>query len=551
MWGHGISVITFVFSVLYLMSTQAGAAGITDAVWENVSSGVMDPDIKIIAADPSRPDTVYISSSSAVYKTIDGGKEWAEVLSFRGTDNNVHTIMMAGVDSMVVYAGTADGLYMSPDGGSTWKRIFKGVGDAENSVLSIAFHPHGQGVLYIGTTAGIFLTEDNGSRWKKARPLPSGAAVSSIAVEPVRPNVIYAATEREIYKSRNSGAGWKSVYASGRVNDENNDSPDDSEENGFYRDTKIRTVSISPHDHQTVYAGTSEGLLISENGGLTWNMANSLGLISRDMRHIAAVLSDPDGVYAATDRGVFRYSRGTGVWEELYQGLLSRDIRYVAAGAGDAPPVTLWAATRKGVFRTASPGKIVAAKYEGNEAEDVLAAFAHEPGIGEVLQAAIEYADVHPDKINKWKKAVLYRAWLPELDFDYGKGRDWESDRYYYSGEYVDDDITRGRDEGWSVSMSWELGKLIWSDDQTSEIDKRSEAMVELRDDILNEVTRLYFERRRLQAAMMVSPGAGIQEKINNELRLRELTAGIDALTGSFLSKRLAAGFKGHDIRSD
>ncbi|MBI5098349.1 MAG: hypothetical protein HZB30_03800 [Nitrospirae bacterium] len=63
--------------------------------------------------------------------------------------------------------------------------------------------------------------------------------------------------------------------------------------------------------------------------------------------------------------------------------------------------------------------------------------------------------------------------------------------------------------------------------------------MVELRDDILNEVTRLYFERRKMQIEMFLSPHADIKEKTDKELRLQELTSDIDALTGSYLSKRL------------
>ncbi len=63
--------------------------------------------------------------------------------------------------------------------------------------------------------------------------------------------------------------------------------------------------------------------------------------------------------------------------------------------------------------------------------------------------------------------------------------------------------------------------------------------MVQLRDDVLNEVTRLYFDRRNLQIDMLLYPPEDIRDRIEKELRLQELTAEIDALTGFYLSRRL------------
>ena len=79
---------------------------------------------------------------------------------------------------------------------------------------------------------------------------------------------------------------------------------------------------------------------------------------------------------------------------------------------------------------------------------------------------------------------------------------------------------------------------LIWNTDQTS-IDTRSKLMVELRDDIMNEVTRTYFERRRIQIELLSSPPQDLKLSLEKELRLQELTADIDALTGGYFSKHI------------
>jgi len=88
------------------------------------------------------------------------------------------------------------------------------------------------------------------------------------------------------------------------------------------------------------------------------------------------------------------------------------------------------------------------------------------------------------------------------------------------------------------LSLKWDVGDLIFNGDQTS-IDVRSRLMVQLRDDILNEVTRLYFELKRLRLELT---GADILEgnsRIEKELRAQELEASIDGLTGGFFSRSL------------
>ncbi len=367
-----------------------------------------------------------------------------------------------------------------------------------------------------------------------------------IAIDHSNHHIIYAATDKGLYKSLNSGIVWNRIYEtylSGEGNYISNEAEATDIDAGEVK-TEIRSIAIDPSNSKTVYVGTSEGLLITRDGGLTWEMASNLGLTSRDIRHIVVDSKDNDNVYAATRRGVFQHSMSTASWEEIYKGLFSRDIRYLAhIPAIQDSSFTLWAATKKGVFKTVFPTEHINAQMREMEAADLLSMFAHEPSIEEIREAAINYAEVHPEKIRAWRKAAAYRALLPDLRFEYAKNNEWQSSYYFYKdptlNKYVkDDDITKDRDRDWSISLTWELGDLIWNDDQTS-IDTRSRLMVQLRDDVLNEVTRLYFERRRLQVEIIISPSMEIKERLEKELRIHELTANIDSLTGSYLSKRL------------
>jgi len=63
--------------------------------------------------------------------------------------------------------------------------------------------------------------------------------------------------------------------------------------------------------------------------------------------------------------------------------------------------------------------------------------------------------------------------------------------------------------------------------------------VVQLRDDILDEVTKLYFERIRVKCEIDNLSIEERKKRFEKELRLAELTASIDALTGGYFSQNL------------
>ena len=60
--------------------------------------------------------------------------------------------------------------------------------------------------------------------------------------------------------------------------------------------------------------------------------------------------------------------------------------------------------------------------------------------------------------------------------------------------------------------------------------------MVELRDDILDEVTKLYFERIRVKMEINNLTIEDNRKRSEKELKLQELTASLDGLTGGYFS---------------
>ncbi len=527
-------ILSISLSILYSVSgVKASDEGMV--LWRDVTSGIYDTDIKAVTLTPQEPIIAYIASKSNLYRARKSGQGWENIFSVGISGVEINTIYIDPFDSDTVYLGTTDGLYKSKDGGNSWQRIFKGIGGEENRVFAIAVDY--SGAILVGTGRGMFASKDHGLTWVGVTDVPKDSIIYYIAVSPVDKGLIYIATEKGIYKSDDE-MRWNRIFASPFVSpaELEYDGEEDEKQQEVEQGVLIRTIAIDPDDRDVIYAGTTKGVYVSKDAGSSWSLLEENGLLDRDIHHLIVDRRYPGHLYAATSGGVFMYDRFLQRWTDLYKGLTSTDVRYIAISHGRGTAV-LWAAARRGVFRA----RLVEGSDGGADIdidEILKERFPNEPRIEEIQAAAIRYGEVHPDKIARWRKDAALKAWLPDLKVSYDKGRDWSSSGYFYGGVYRDDDITYGKDRGWSVSLTWELGDLIWNDAQTS-IDVRSRLMVQLRDDLLNEVTRLYFERRRLQIDMVLNPPSTLKEKMEKELRLQELTARIDALTGFYLSKRL------------
>ncbi|MFA5094375.1 MAG: hypothetical protein WC512_03950 [Candidatus Omnitrophota bacterium] len=161
-----------------------------------------------------------------------------------------------------------------------------------------------------------------------------------------------------------------------------------------------------------------------------------------------------------------------------------------------------------------------------------------EPTILELQRAAIKYAEVNPEKITNWRKQAAMKALMPEISVGY------DTDIYDTISTATKDGKVNyfiGPDDsrnGWDFSASWDLGDLVYNAAQTS-IDSRSKLMVQLRNDILADLNTAYFERKKLLKQLEKVQDRDNPSFTEREIRIEELTATIDGLTGGYLSRRL------------
>jgi hypothetical protein len=98
----------------------------------------------------------------------------------------------------------------------------------------------------------------------------------------------------------------------------------------------------------------------------------------------------------------------------------------------------------------------------------------------------------------------------------------------------------RDRDRSHALELqfivSWNLGDIAYHP-ESIDVSREAREIIELRDDVLDEISQLYFERRRLlaeAAALGDSREAG-----SLRLRAAQMAAGIDGWTGGWFSREL------------
>ena len=174
--------------------------------WTSLNEGLPNTDVISLAAHSTLPETLYLYiPAKGIYRTQDEGASWQLMDSGpEAIRQLIHTNMEGSMETGWLYAATAQGAKVSMDCFCLWR----GAGDLNSPVYSLAFDPRQPKELYASTEEGLFQSEDGGQEWKKAT-FPKDSPVA-LTISPS--GALFAATAAgELFKSTDRGKAWELV----------------------------------------------------------------------------------------------------------------------------------------------------------------------------------------------------------------------------------------------------------------------------------------------------------------------------------------------------
>ena len=245
--------------------------------WEQkvdvIGGGFIDG-IKIqnIKMDPQNHEILYIGTiANGLYRSSDGAQNWEKIVDDNGILNSnatVYDIAIEKGNSDLIYLATLNNgrgeLLKSEDGGKSWIDPYL-ISEPNKPVYTVEIDPKNQNIVYIGTgQAGFLKSEDKALRWETVTWFDQGINVKDILIDFWNSNGIILQLSSGLVKSTNRGETWDDLGI--RIIDSV----------PGINVSAINSITMHPTNPLIVYITYLNIVIVSHNGGSTWEKLNTI-----------------------------------------------------------------------------------------------------------------------------------------------------------------------------------------------------------------------------------------------------------------------------------
>lgn len=173
--------------------------------------------------------------------------------------------------------------------------------------------------------------------------------------------------------------------------------------------------------------------------------------------------------------------------------------------------------------------------------DSIIKRFDNEPKIEQVQKEALKYAHINNARFDSWITRAKNQAWLPKI---YAKGRLTKKNKDSYDqddlsiGSFSDQGVTVEDQSYIEAKAEFDLRELVFHPDELR-VNKEILTSVKDRKKLLEFVTKLYFDRRKNQVNLVLSPPRSSKGLLNAKMKIMQQTSILDALTNGYFSKNI------------
>ncbi len=364
-------------------TTDAGAN------WRPIHTGLIDDsDIFSIRVNPKRPQLIFASACSGIYRSENAGEVWTKLRGIPGTHRRTHIIAEDPRNPDVIFAGTTLGLFKTPDAGRSWRHlnaeqvnwmVFDPVdpqifylateyaGILKTTDFGESFQPVNKGFanhslkqitgtgkrlyassVYEGRYGGVFASDDGGLGWRLRANEEAllGRNLNSLVAASASGELLFAASENAVLKSPDGGKTWSTLTIRPRI------TPGRTPQS--FGPLRILCLQAVQTDKLLLFAGTQTGLFRSSDGGASWERVTWTGLTGMPVNAIYAPPRGASRLAVRTNDGLFISEDGGWTWDHATLAVHTYYIYGVALPVNrDAP---MLAATSRGVLQSVDGG---------------------------------------------------------------------------------------------------------------------------------------------------------------------------------------------------
>ena len=540
------------------------------------------PRQRVVKAIGIYKDQIFIGTGNGVLVSKDEGKTWQDF----GTDrllkdnNGLSSVNWIYIDKEngKIYIATNFGAFSSVLNKPDWQKVFESTKGGSKNISSLSedndfedgegidtteseseddYLVNGQvnsvtvseGHIYISSNDGFWIC--NSAFENECKRLNEGLEPNNVSgnfevfLSVKIGNDLYLTATSGLYIFDNEHLNWR------KISDGIQKLPE-----GI-----INARYLCPDNENNLWVATGSGVYKSSNGGKFWtNLSNGIGKNTDGFQGALYLFQNNDGLYSGAENGIYSYDKKNNFWENLTGGIRTKESTKNVYWLAELKN-RLYSATDEGLFvlqkvsQEAENKKqeeqnnklVLKGKIEGDFSD--LSEL--EPSVIEVQKHALQFSALPTtNDYKRYRLQARLRNLVPKLGVDLnttGTTTDYlQSDKGITTDVSLNSDFNAGRTSRYQrdgksfkqLSVQWNTDQFFY-DDEIRYILNQARLTANIKENLLDDVTRIYFQRRRLQLESLSSPPKDQLDKLSNELQIAELTGQLDSRTGGWFTKEI------------